>query len=115
MWVVASDYRVVFSEDIREFCAGQAVDVPRRLQIHDVISELVQGEGRLGRIEAVASDASGAAPAAAAGVLSRVDTQPTEIEGTAFTVSEVPRPENRSNVTVEASYFVGLREQCRAV
>ena len=27
----------------------------------------------------------------------------------------VPRPEHRSNVTVEASYFVGLREQCRAV
>ena len=74
MWVIASNYRVVFSEDIR--------------------------------------DASGAAPAAAAGVLSRVDTQTTEIEETG---SEVPRPENRSNVTVEASYFVGLREQCRAV
>ena len=63
------------------------------------------------------SSASGAAPAAAVGApsSSRVEQQTTASEELMLTVTEPPRPMNRSRAIVEASYSVELREHCRAV
>ena len=95
MWVIASDYRVVFSEDIRDAS----------------IAAPAAGAGVLS-----IRDASSAASAAASGVLGRLDTQTTEDEET---VLEVQSSENRElsvqHATVEATYFVRLREHCFAV
>ena len=91
MWVIASDYRVVFSEDIRVASSAAPAAGAGALSIRD---------------------ASDAASAAASGVLGRLDTQTTAIEETELEV-QPPRDRELSvqHATVEAMYFVRLRER----